>query len=457
YDVRATGSAAVLWQWVAAGEGDLVITDVVMPDGDGLDLIPRLRRRRPELPVIAMSARSTLSTAVRAAQRGAFDYLAKPFDLDTLVRLAARALSRDAGAAGVAPPVALDGPGLVGRSPAMQEVYRVMARLSGGEHTVLLSGESGVGKSLVAWTLHDQSRRRLGPFVALPLAGMTDGQVDEALSPSPVSGARLSTRRRVGRVAEARGGTLYLPDVAEAAPSIQARLARFLGEIAGASAGHPASPDVRVIAATTGDLRHAVANGRFREDLFYRLNVVPLQIPPLRQRRQDIPDLVHLFLSQAAADKRNPKTMGAAALACLSRHDWPGNVRELRNTVLRLAALEPASDISAAAVAQALDPGPDGTAAGMRSEATVEQGPASGLAASVSRHLAAYFETHNGELPNAGLYDRIVREVERPLIARCLEATRGNQLKAAELLGLNRNTLRKKIRMLDIPVVRRLK
>jgi len=445
FEVRATGSAAVLWQWAVAGEGDLVITDVVMPDGDGLDLIPRLRDKRPDLPVIAMSARNTLATAVRATERGAFEYLPKPFDLTALATIVAKALASPPLNRASSAALRADDTPMIGRSAAMQEVYRTLARLAGTDHTVLIGGESGVGKALVARALHSHGRRPHGPFIRVAFGGMSAEQGETALF--GISGVGLP--RHKGSLAAARGGTLFLANVSEASAAIQSRMAQMLHDDGGVGQG--ARLDCRIVAATTVDLHQAVRAGRFREDLYYRLNVVPLRVPPLRERVQDIADLARHFLHEATGRKMSGKLFTAAALERLTDHGWPGNVRELRNVVQRVVTLEAGDEIGADAVQRALDSAASGT--------TPEPGAESddGLASSVARHLATYFHSHKDELPATGLYDRILREVERPLIHQCLEATRGNQLKAAELLGLNRNTLRKKIRLLDIPVVRRVK
>ena len=421
YDVRATGNAATLWHWVSEGEGDLVITDVIMPDGNGLDLIPQIRKQRPELRVIAMSAQNTLLTAVKATERGAFEYLPKPFDLSDLVEAVRRALAAPTKGdrAESAQEEREDLP-LIGRSQAMQEVYRVIARLTGTDLTALITGESGTGKELVARALHDFSRRRYA-----------------------------------GRFEQAQGGSLFLDEIGDMPFEAQTRLLRVLqeGEYTTVGGRQAIKTDVRIIAATHRDLRQLVTQGRFREDLYYRLNVVPIRLPPLRERREDVPDLVRHFLGQALDAGLDQKTLTTAAMDRLSQYRWPGNVRELENLVRRLTALYAEDtidvDVIEAELAERVgEEGGDGA------------GPGGGgaedesLSDAVERTLKRYFAAHGEALPSNGLHERVLAEVERPLIALCLDATRGNQIKAAELLGLNRNTLRKKIRALDIPVVR---
>ena len=452
HNVRSTGTAAGLWRWIAAGEGDLVITDVIMPDENGLDLLPRIKRARPDLPVIVMSAQSTLLTAIKANERGAYEYLPKPFDLDVLIGTVQRALTQrgDGEMAEAAAP--LDGEDalpLVGRSPAMQEVYRVLARLMNTDLTVMISGESGTGKELFARALHDYGKRRDGPFVAINMAAIPRELIESELFGHERGAFTGATARSVGRFEQAKGGTLFLDEIGDMPLEAQTRLLRVLqdGEYTSVGGRAPIRADARIVAATHRDLRQQVSPGLFREDLFYRLTVVPLRLPPLRERTEDIPMLARHFLSLAAEEGLAFKSLDAAAMERLKTHAWPGNVRELENLVRRLAVLYAEDVITAEAIdAELTEP---------RSGAEERSaGKAENLSDSVDQHLARYFSAHKDGLPAAGLYDRILCEVERPLIIRTLAATNGNQIKAARVLGLNRNTLRKKIRVLDIQVVR---
>ena len=454
YEVKSTGNAATLWRWVEDGEGDLVITDVVMPDENGLDLIPRIKKLRPELRVVVMSAQNTLLTAVKATERGAFEYLPKPFDLRELVRTVQRALAEPAAKNGAAPVEAESDEGslpLIGRSPAMQDIYRVLARLMGTDLTVMISGESGTGKELVARALHDYGKRRSGPFVAINMAAIPRELIESELFGHERGAFTGATQRNAGRFEQAQGGTLFLDEIGDMPPDAQTRLLRVLqqGEYTTVGGRTPIRADVRIIAATHRDLRQLIRQGLFREDLFYRLNVVPIRLPPLRERTEDIPALVRHFFALAHGEGLPMKSLDAAAMERLKAYRWPGNVRELENLVRRLAALYAQEVIGAEAVAaeltEAVPPG------------AVEAPAGEGLSTAAERHLRDYFEAHKGGLPPAGLYDRVLREVERPLITLSLGATRGNQVKAAQLLGLNRNTLRKKIRELDIEVSRGLK
>jgi two-component system nitrogen regulation response regulator GlnG len=453
HEVRMTSNAATLWRWVAEGEGDLVITDVIMPDENGLDLIPRIKKIRPELRIIVMSAQNTLLTAVKATERGAFEYLPKPFDLRELVSVVERALTAPRGSP--APPEEEDLEDqlpLIGRSAAMQEIYRVLARLMGTDLTVMIVGESGTGKELVARALHNYGKRRSGPFVAINMAAIPRELIESELFGHEKGAFTGATSRGVGRFEQAQGGTLFLDEIGDMPIEAQTRLLRVLqeGEFTAVGGRVPIRADVRIVAATHHDLRQLIRQGLFREDLFYRLNVAPIRLPPLRERTSDIPALVRHFAALAVREGLPMKRLDGAAMERLRAYRWPGNVRELENLVRRLAALYSQEIIGIGIIEAELGEMPV-----LNDPAEPPSGE--GLAAAVEHHIKGYFAAHRGGLPAAGLYDRVLREVERPLIVLTLGATRGNQIRAAHLLGLNRNTLRKKIRELDIPVVRGLK
>jgi two-component system nitrogen regulation response regulator GlnG len=464
HEVKATGSAAQLWQWVQAGEGDLVITDVVMPDQNGLELIPSIKKARPNLRIVVMSAQNTLLTAVKATERGAFEYLPKPFDLREVVNIVERALStpQASPAAGARRPTDAEGEEeqlpLIGRSPAMQEIYRVLARLMGTDLTVTVYGESGTGKELVARALHDYGKRRRGAFVALNMAAIPRELIESELFGHEKGAFTGANQRYAGRFEQAAGGTLFLDEIGDMPLEAQTRLLRVLqeGEYTTVGGRTPLKADVRIIAATHRDLRQLVRQGRFREDLFYRLNVVPLRLPPLRERSEDIPELARHFFARCESEGLAPKALDADAMSYLKAYRWPGNVRELENLIRRLSALYTQEVIDLAILKTELADAPAEPAAAPAGQAPAAA-EADSLGSAVERHLRAYFEAHDDGLPSSGLYDRVLREVERPLIELSLAATKGNQLRAAKLLGLNRNTLRKKIRDLEIDVVRGLK
>ena len=424
--VHATSSLMTLMRWVEEGKGDLVISDVIMPDGNGLDALPRIGKLRPGLPVIVISAQNTIMTAIQAAEAEAYDYLPKPFDLPDLMKRSARALEQKRRAP--AKPAAPREPGedlpLVGRTAAMQALYRLVARVMNTDLAVLITGESGTGKSLIARAIHDFSDRRTLPFVvaqSADLQGM-DGP------------ATLMSR--------ARGGSLVFDEVADYDEDTQARIVRMM-DIMGDNAP-------RIMATSQTDLSARMEAGAFRQDLFYRLSGVTLHVPSLRDRVDDIPLLAEHFLARGERDFGALRRLSNDARDMVRAYGWPGNVRQLENTLRRLMVTSSEAEITRAEVEAVLGSQP-------AMEPRTGGGEGEKLSASVARHLKRYFDLHGGQLPPAGVYQRILREVEMPLIEIALDATAGNQAKCADLLGINRNTLRKKITDLDIRVTRRRK
>ena len=435
HQVRAVETGAALLKLVADGAGDVVVSDVVLPDANGLDLIPRLLELRPGLPIVVVSAQNTLTTAVRATQQGAFDYLPKPFDIDALTAAVAAAL---ASAAHVPEPEATaEALPMVGRSAPMQAVYRVLARVMPTDLTVLVLGESGTGKELVARALHDLGPRRSGPFVAVNMAAIPRELIEAELFGHERGAFTGAVARGVGKFEQAERGTLFLDEVGDMPLAAQTRLLRVLQEGAFTPVGgtRAVDADVRIVAATHQDLRARISEGLFREDLFYRLNVVPLRLPPLRERTADIPELAEHLLARASAEGLPRRRIEPAALELLATHPWPGNIRELDNLLRRLAALDRGERITTDAVAAAL-------AEARLPAAIVTDAGGLSLASAVTRTLAGW-AGEGKEL--SGLYDRLLAEIEPPLLAFALAATNGNQLRAADVLGINRNTLRKKL------------
>jgi two-component system nitrogen regulation response regulator GlnG len=428
YAVRATGNVATLAKWVREGEGDLVLSDVYMGEDCVFDALPGMRAARPALPVIVMSAQSTVATALSAAGAGAYDYVPKPFDLDDLMAAVRRALHGGPDAKTRAQTLRAQkdqGLPLIGRSPAMQDVYRIVARVAGTDLTVLIEGESGTGKERVARALHEHSRRAGGPFVTVSLAGLDARQVDSGLFGAD------------GKVAQARGGTLFLEDLDELPNDAQTRLAGLL------HAEDPGErPDIRIIAAAQRNLSVLARQGAFRQDLFYLLNVVTIRLPPLRDRLDDVGELARAFLMRAKREGLPAKSIDNAAIERLKAHSFPGNVRELENLLRRAAALSPAPVITAREIGEEL-----GSAT--REESAQMSGDG-GFESALAQRLATEFAAARPGLPAPGLYDRVLAEVERPMIAQALQATGGNQIRAAAVLGINRNTLRKKIQSLSL-------
>jgi two-component system nitrogen regulation response regulator GlnG len=418
-------------------------------------MLPRIHARRPGLPVIVMSAQNTLATAVRAAERGAYEYLPKPFDLNELKKTVDSAVQRqqqrdsDGGTAAPEPAEQVGALPLIGRSTAMQDAYRTMARVMATDLTVMILGESGTGKELVARALHDLGPRRANPFVAVNMAAIPRELIESELFGHEKGAFTGAAARSAGRFELAQGGTLFLDEIGDMPIDAQTRLLRVLqeGEYTTVGGKTARKTDVRIISATNKDLRRLIEAGRFREDLFYRLNVVPIRVPPLRHRTEDIPDLARHFLTQAARSGLPQKVLDPSAIEWMRHYPWPGNVRELENLMRRLAALAREDIITSVMIELEL-----------RDGATVDSGPINavapgtgrGLGDAVEHHLARYFATFGADLPPDGLYERFLAEVERPLLTLTLAATRANQIRAAKLLGLNRNTLRKRLTELGI-------
>jgi two-component system nitrogen regulation response regulator GlnG len=420
--VRATASVSTLSKWVKDGEGDVVLSDVYMGDDCLFDALPSMREARPTLPIIVMSAQSTVTTAFSAVGAGAYDYVPKPFDLEALMQAVRRAL-----VGGVKAKNRSDTKKgerdqrlpLIGRSAAMQEVYRVVSRVAPTDLTVLLEGESGVGKDRVARTIHQYSKRADKVFHAVTVAGLNVGQVDQELfGPN-------------GAFAKAQSGTLYLEDIDEMPTDAQTRFTGLLHSDQGTAR------DVRLIVASQRNLQTLARQGAIRQDLVHHLNIVPVRIPPLRERMDDIADLAHAFLVRIKSEGLPEKALDSSGLDRLRSHDFPGNLRELENLLRRAVALTPETVITGREISRQLEQG----AAAPEPTPTERQA----LREALLDRLAREFDSAKPALPTPGLYDRLLEEIERPLIEETLRATGGNQIRAASVLGLNRNTLRKKI------------
>lgn len=427
--VHATSSLVTLMRWVEEGKGDLVISDVIMPDGNGLEQLPQITEMRPGLPVIVISAQNTIMTAIQATEAEAYDYLPKPFDLPDLMKRAGRALEVKRRAAVPAAPVEAPDMGgedlpLVGRTPAMQTLYRLIARVMNADLPVLVTGESGTGKSLIARTIHDLSDRRTLPFVVATGADL-----------EPMEGPATL-------ISKVRNGTLLFDEVADLPEEAQARIVRMLDSFGDSGP--------RVMATSQADLASRLDKGSFRQDLFYRLSGVTLNVPSLRERVEDIVLLTEHFAGRAERDGLPVRQFDESALELIRAYSWPGNVRQLENVVRRLSLIGGEERIGLSEVELVLGNQP-------AIEPLTGGSDEDRLSASIMKHLRRYFDLHGGQLPPPGLYQRILREMELPLIEIALDATGGNQAKCADLLGINRNTLRKKITELDIRVTRRRK
>ncbi|RDD67314.1 response regulator [Thalassococcus profundi] len=426
--VHATSSLTTLMRWVGEGKGDVVISDVVMPDGNGLEMLPKIAQDRPGLPVIVISAQNTIMTAIQAAEAEAYDYLPKPFDLPDLMKRTARALeNRNRAPRREEPTHSADGPDelpLVGKTAAMQALYRLVARVMNTDLPVLICGESGTGKSLIARAIHDFSDRRTLPFVTATAADLSE----------------LEGPARI--LARVKGGTLLIDEITDFDDEVQARIVRMMDV--------PGEHVPRFMATSQGDLSQAMEEGRVRQDLYYRLSGATINVPSLRERVEDIALLTDHFLLRAEREGAPKRWLSTDAAELFRQYSWPGNVRQLENAVRRLSLTSRAEEITRTEVEAVLGNQPD-------TGPILRGGEGEKLGTSVARHLRRYFDLHGNMLPPPGLYTRILREVEAPLIEIALEATGGNQAKCADLLGINRNTLRKKITDLDIRVTRRRK
>ena len=409
---------------------DVMITDVVLDDGDGIESLGLIRSAHPAMPVIILSAQNTLDTAVRASDTGAFEYFPKPFDLDELVRTVRQAASRSRRSA-PHDEEAGDGLPLVGRSKAMQAVFRMITRVLRNDLTVLILGESGTGKELVAEAIHQLGHRKSGPFIAVNAAAIPRELIESELFGHEKGAFTGAVTQAIGKFEQANGGTLFLDEIGDMPLEAQTRLLRALqsGRIRRVGGRQDIATDVRIVAATNRDLAPMIAAGSFREDLFYRLNVVPIQLPPLRERSDDVGALARHFLARAADEGLPRRTIRPGAVELLERQPWRGNVRELRNVVYRLALLSREEAIDAE------------LAADMLGETRRDAGTGSG------GDLSSAIEHWLGQTrpPAGSLYHSALAAFEKPLFEHALSETGGNQLRAARLLGINRNTLRKRL------------
>ncbi|MDF8331880.1 sigma-54-dependent transcriptional regulator [Novosphingobium cyanobacteriorum] len=427
---------------LAGGTYGLMLTDVMLTDGDGIETLGRVRDQFPRMAVIILSAQNTLDTAVRASDTGAFEYFPKPFDLEELVRTVRQAI----GSAGNAeqadePDEVAQGLPLVGRSAAMQAVYRMITRVLRNDLTVLILGESGTGKELVAEAIHQLGKRASGPFIAVNTAAIPAELIESELFGHEKGAFTGAHARHIGKFEQAAGGTLFLDEIGDMPMQAQTRLLRALqsGKIRRVGGTEEITLDCRIVAATNRDLLPMIASGQFREDLYYRIAVVPIELPPLRERADDIEALSRHFLSRAAAEGLPRRQLSQAGAELLARQPWRGNVRELRNFIYRLALLAREEVIDAATIEPLLS----GDAAQARAADAAVAMPAT-FAAALDAWLA------DAAPPAGQLYDSALAAFERPLFLHALSRTGGNQLRAAQLLGINRNTLRKRLVELDI-------
>ena len=432
--VRATGSIETLWRWIDEGDGDVVISDVNLPDGDGLEMLPAIKRKRKDLPVIIISAQNTVITAIKASELGAYDYLPKPFDLKKLLSKVNKALSNQGTNYNI---IQQDGAidpelPLIGSSPLMQDVYRFLARVLHTDLSTIITGESGTGKDLLAHTMHDLGPRAPLDFVRI---NISSSNIDK------IEGTLIGGKEDLNISPASKGSTIYFDEISEMSDETQLQLLDLL------RSDEVISKNYRFISSSRLPLQNLISQGIIREDLFYRLNVVNINLPPLRDRVGDIPDLTKHFLQQSVLSGMAKKVISTKAIQLLQNAPWTGNIRELENFINSLVVLISDEEITPNHIEENLNLIPSVNSNKLDSD----NGK---LSSSVEKHIKRYFDLHGENLPPPGLYNRILKEIELPLIALSLSETRGNQIKTSELLGINRNTLRKKIKDLDIVVTR---
>jgi len=446
YEVILASNLKELWKLIESNKGDALITDVMLPDGELFDILPQIIEYRESLPVIVVSAKNNLQTAISATKQGAYEYLPKPFDLDELQKLVKKALeSKQNSKNKTKLKNESEKQLIVGRSPSMQELYKSIARLSQNDLTVMIYGESGTGKELVAKALHKYSARSEKPFIALNMAAIPNDLIESELFGHEKGSFTGAHQKSDGKFKLAEKGTLFLDEIGDMPIDAQTRLLRVLqeGEFTPIGGKEKILADTRIIAATHKNLSSLIEKGEFREDLFYRLNVVPINIPPLRERKEDIPELVNHFLEKAKTLKLEPKKFNTESFQILEKYQWPGNVRELENFILKLCALYADEIIMNEDLVKEI-----------KNLQKLDQqmlDTDSQFSKILENYLSKNINKINTEY-QGDVYNYFVTELEKVLLFEVLKNKNGNQLKAAELLGLNRNTLRKKITELNISI-----
>ena len=445
FKVTLTENASGLWDYSQQDLADLIITDVVMPDENAFDLIPKIKKSKPNIPIIVMSAKNTLMTAITANKLGVFDYLPKPFDIKELVNIVNRALS-DKKKAIIKNNSDINSETfpLIGRSKSMQEIYRVMARLMSSDLTVMITGESGTGKELIAKALHEFGSRKNGPFIAINMAAIPKDLIESELFGHEKGSFTGAIEKKVGKFQLADRGTLFLDEIGDMPLDAQTRLLRVIqeGEFISVGGTVPTKTNVRIIAATNKSLSDQIKQGAFREDLYYRINVIPINLPPLRDRKEDIPALINHFLFNEVDDKQKiSRDFDEESINLLLDYSWPGNIRELKNFINRIITLYPNKLIDSSIVRNELS--------SLEKKIIIENDNLRSLSDFVEKYLNTFPTEEFKEFEN-DLYYRILADFEKPLIEHVMKITNGNQIKAANILGLNRNTLRKKIGQLKI-------
>ena len=441
YIVKSSKTIKSLWKMIEDGEGDVLVTDVMLPDGESFEIIPQIKELRPNLPIIVVSARNNLQTAISSVEKGAFEYLPKPFDLNDLSNLILKAIQTKPIEKGKSLIRKKSNDLIIGSSKIMQEMYRVIGRLSQNDLTVTIYGESGTGKELVAKALHMFGKRADNPFIPVNMAAIPKDLIESELFGHEKGSFTGAHQKSDGKFKQAEKGTLFLDEIGDMPLDAQTRLLRVLqeGEYTSVGGKERIKVDVRIITATNKDLKKLIDLGVFREDLYYRLNVVPIETPPLRDRIEDIPELIEHFLIKTEKSGLPSKKIDNDAIEAMKSYKWPGNVRELENFILRISALYSEDLLNIEIIESELE----------RLEGDNKNIDELNLSSLIDH----YFKRSKDKLlnnNNKNIYSVIIEKVEKSLIENILDYTNGNQVKASEILGLNRNTLRKKIGDLSI-------
>jgi len=453
YNVKSSGTAAGMWRLVETDFADVLITDVGLPDGDALDILPKLQKMMPKLKIIVMSARTTLLTAMRAEKKGAFDYLPKPFDLDELLNLVSKTffsnstyqkniLSREDNEK----PISIyDSGPIIGKSSVMQDIYKTMSRLISTNLTVLISGESGTGKKLIAKGIHDLSTKNNRAFIKLNMDFFNENSFfldRNSLNINNYTSVNIKT------INDLNDCTILINEVCESTLQQQSNLLNFLeNDFIELSNNILDFKKPRIITCTRKNIIDLVNKGLFREDLYYRLNVVPIKLPPLKNRPEDIPELSIFFLKNHQKIKGIKKSISYDGMLLLKQYLWPGNIREFKNVIDRLCLLSSSNEISSRLISDILSEERD----------FLYDNEEDNIDLFLKKYIKKYFEGFDESLDANNLYDYFISKIEKPLIESTLNLFRGNQIKTSKCLGFNRNTLRKKINLYGINIIKKRK
>ena len=446
YNVKSSGTAAGMWRLVESDFADVLITDVGLPDGDALDILPKLQKNNPSLKIIVMSARTTLLTAVRAEKKGAFEYLPKPFDLDELMNLVSSTFfpsKIENEELSQIPKSIYDSGPVVGKSMAMQEIYKTISRIVNTNFSVLISGESGTGKKLIAKSIHDLSSKTNNLFINLDSKFFDDYSFENILERIN----RFSTIN-INDINDLSGSSIYIKDITELSDTQQKNFLNFIENGLPQLFSESSKLSVtRIFVSTKKNIINDVEKGLFREDLYYRLNVVPIKLPSLKDRFEDIPDLTSAFLDRNYKDKLVKRSISYEGINILKEYSWPGNVRELKNVIERLCLLSSSEDIPLNLLKDVLS----------EDRSNEENKYEENLELYFKNYLKKYFKDFDESISLNNLHNNFISKIEKPLIETTLNLFRGNQIKASKCLGFNRNTLRSKINLYGIEVIKKRK